>query len=137
MPLLHFTVVINLHYSSHRQYRYVLSTTMSCRTCTANYDTALHPHTMCAPHAVPYTGDLHCFTHGLSLEWFHTCYSSSGKYKSSLYMSGSAEHEQYLGCSCAWLLGMARAAWLWQQCTDAVRGKKAEYMQQWYVNRLI
>ena len=63
---------------------------------TANYDTAHHPHTMRAPHAVPYTGDLRCFTHGSLLERLRTRYNGSGDYKSSLYMSSSAEHEQYV-----------------------------------------
>ena len=62
---------------------------------TANYGTAHHPHTMCAP-AVPYTGDLCYFTHGSPLERLRTRYSGSGDCKSSLYTSCSAEHEQYV-----------------------------------------
>ena len=64
---------------------------------TANYHTAHHP-TQCAC-LVPYhnyTGDLHCFTHGSPLLRFRTRYSGSGDYKSSLYTSSSAEHEQYV-----------------------------------------
>ena len=36
-----------------------------------------------------------------------------------------------------WLLGVARAAWLWRQCTEGGQERKAEYTQQRYVNRLI
>ena len=60
--------------------------------------------TQCA-RLMPYR-DLHCFTHGLLLERLHTRYSGSGDYKSSLYTSSSAEHEQYVAagvilvCAC-------------------------------------
>ena len=63
---------------------------------TANYDTAHLPHTMRTPHAVQYTDDLRCFTHGSPLEQLCTRYSGSADYKSSLYTSSSAEHEQYV-----------------------------------------
>ena len=60
--------------------------------------------TQCA-RLMPYR-DLRCFTHGSPLKRLHTRYSGSGAYKSSLYMSSSAEHEQYvaagviLACGC-------------------------------------
>ena len=44
---------------------------------------------------MPYR-DLRCFTHGSPLERLYTRYSGSGNYKSSLYTSSSAEHEQYV-----------------------------------------
>ena len=54
---------------------------------------------------MPYR-DLRCFTHGSLLERLYTRYSGSGDFKSSLYTSSSAEHEQYvaagiiLACGC-------------------------------------
>ena len=72
--------------------------------------------TQCA-RLMPYR-ELCCFTHGSPLERLYTRYSGSGDYKSSLYTSSSAEHEQYMyvHCSwcypCVWLLGVAHAAWL-------------------------
>ena len=65
---------------------------------TANYATAYHPHKMRASCSYVYwrSALLHTWS---PLEWLHTRYSGSGNYKSSLYMSSSAEHEQYIAAS--------------------------------------
>ena len=51
------------------------------------------------------------------------------------YVYTSSCVNQLLAYTCMWLLGVVRATRLWQYCTEAGRGKKAESMQRWYLNR--
>ena len=60
---------------------------------------------------MPYR-DLRCFTHGSPLERHHTrALSGSGDYKSPLYTSSSAEHEQ-----CTWQLALSLRARVVARC---------------------
>ena len=81
-----------------------------------------------------------CFTLGSPLERlrFLLGLAITSRLCIIMYTSSSAcsAEQLQLPYPCV-LVGVARAAWLWRQCTEGGRGRKAEYTQQRYLNRLI